>query len=274
MNLLVLSSVWFLRLFGMLRNSRIIVRIASSREISNTGLLTKVLKPLYKIPNDFIVISKGLQEGLQQKYSIASEKIKYIPNAIELSASASEDTKKVFDLVTIGRYVKAKDHETLLHAISLLVHYYGYDDFSACFVSGSGELEQETKALADELRVNNQVNFPGKISYAEGQLRLKAAKIFVLSSLLEGFGIVILEGMRAGLPVISTDCPVGPGEILENGKYGILIPVKDPYSMAAAVNKLLKDSQLYEKYSTLSQQRVKEYDIKVIAKRYDELFTQ
>ena len=71
--------------------------------------------------------------------------------------------------------------------------------------------------------------------------RSKRAGAFVLSSKWEGFGNVLVEAMALGTPVVSTDCPSGPAEILENGRWGRLVPVGDVYALAEAIIATLDD---------------------------------
>jgi len=92
-------------------------------------------------------------------------------------------------------------------------------------------------ALAHQLGVGNDVAFPG---FVENPFAYMArASVFVLSSAWEGFGNVIVEALACGCPVVSTDCPSGPAEILENGKYGPLVPVGDDEALADAILSML-----------------------------------
>ena len=80
---------------------------------------------------------------------------------------------------------------------------------------------------------------PGFVSNPEGWMR--AADLFVMSSAWEGFGNVLVEAMACGTPVVSTDCPSGPSEILEGGKWGRLVRVGDPAALAKAMSEALDD---------------------------------
>ena len=90
------------------------------------------------------------------------------------------------------------------------------------------------------------------------------ADVFVLSSQFEGFGNVLVEAMACGTPVVSTDCPAGPAEILENGKYGRLVPVGNVDAMAEAIKDAL-DSPFDPK---ILQKRAQDFDVKKIADEY------
>jgi len=271
-NLITLTSVWILRKFGQLSNTKVVARIASSNELTSNTLISKLLKPLFRIPDEFIVISKGLEKDLTDKYSIPRSKITFIPNSVELENYKINEyavTQKEFDICTIGRYTRAKDHASLISAIDILHKKYKLS-VRACLV-GYGELQEELKQQVDSLGLNNSIELTGPSSYNDGQEKLKKSKIFVLSSRWEGFGIVLLEAMRCGLPVISTNCNYGPAEILDNGKYGILVPIEDPKSLAKEIFDLINNSARLSTLSELSFKRVQDYDISVISRQYEEV---
>jgi len=94
------------------------------------------------------------------------------------------------------------------------------------------------------------------------------ADVFVLSSWYEGFGNVLIEAMATGCPVVSTDCPSGPHEILEGGTYGPLVPVQDPVRMAEAIDTTLAD-QPERMFLTA---RADEFSIPRITEQYTEIF--
>src|SRR5690606_26732556 len=104
-------------------------------------------------------------------------------------------------------------------------------------ILGEGEERPRLQALVDALGLDGRLLLPGYQSdpapwYAH-------ADLFVLSSDHEGFGNVIVEALEQGVPVVSTDCPSGPREILEGGKYGTLVPVGDAAALASAIDDAL-----------------------------------
>ena len=93
---------------------------------------------------------------------------------------------------------------------------------------------------------------------------LASARVFVLSSIWEGFGNVLAEAMALGTPVVSTDCRSGPRELLAGGRYGPLVPVGDPVALAAAIAEVLRRPL---SRATLAQ-AVRDYDVGLSARRY------
>ena len=100
-------------------------------------------------------------------------------------------------------------------------------------ILGEGPDRDGLTALARKLGIADQVDFPGFESNPFASMA--RARVFVLSSRFEGLPTVLIEAMACGVPVVSTDCPSGPGEILEGGKWGRLVPVGDWRSLAQAI---------------------------------------
>jgi len=98
---------------------------------------------------------------------------------------------------------------------------------------GDGELRESLQALAASLGISDVVEFTG---YVDNPYKyLSRADLFVLSSKWEGFGLCIIEALACGCPVVSTDCPNGPREILVDGEYGRLVPVGDVERLSAMI---------------------------------------
>ena len=100
-------------------------------------------------------------------------------------------------------------------------------------IAGDGPERGHLEALVAERGLAAAVAFPGRL--AQPMRWMQRAAVFALASQFEGFGNVLVEALAAGTPVVSTDCPVGPREILQNGRYGRLVPVGDAASMATAL---------------------------------------
>jgi glycosyltransferase involved in cell wall biosynthesis len=100
-------------------------------------------------------------------------------------------------------------------------------------ILGEGRQRSRLQVLAAELGVRDDVSLPGFV--ANPYTYMAKARLFVLSSLWEGSPNVVVEAMAVGTPVVCTDCPSGPREILQGGKYGPLVPVGDVVTMAGAI---------------------------------------
>lgn len=163
-------------------------------------------------------------------------------------------------IVTVGSMKPVKNHTLALHAFAQVKR----PDAVLMFV-GTGEGETPLRALASELGVASQVIFAG--FHPDPTPFYQTADLFVLSSDYEGFGNVIVEALACGTPVVSTDCPSGPAEILENGKYGRLVPVGDPQALADA----MQESLAAPHDPAILKQRASDFTPSIAAKHYLEL---
>jgi glycosyltransferase involved in cell wall biosynthesis len=132
-------------------------------------------------------------------------------------------------VLSVGRLVPQKDHATLLRAFSRL----RAGRAARLVILGDGKDRKSLELLASKLGVADDVSLPGFESNPYRYMRRCA--VFVLSSAWEGSGNVLAEAMACGAPVVSTDCPSGPAEILGDGKYGPLVAVGDHEALAAAI---------------------------------------
>ena len=143
------------------------------------------------------------------------------------------------DLVSVGRLTAQKNQALMIRAFARLAD----ETADNLLLYGAGELHDELQTLINALGMTGRVRLMGLS--ADVASAIKDAKCFVLSSDYEGMPNALLEAMALGLPCISTDCPCGgPGEILENGKNGLLIPVGDEQALCAAMAALLENGDL------------------------------
>lgn len=138
------------------------------------------------------------------------------------------------------------------------------------WIIGRGELREALEQRAAAAGVSDAVRFLG--FQANPFKYMAAADLFVLSSEFEGFGNVIVEAMACGTPVVATDCPHGPGEIISDGENGLLVPVADPAALAAAITRALTDAQLRQRLASQGRARAQAFHAEAIAAQYGELF--
>jgi glycosyltransferase involved in cell wall biosynthesis len=164
-------------------------------------------------------------------------------------------------IVTAGRLVPVKDHRTLLEAFALL----RAGRRARLVIFGEGPLEADLRAFAAERGIGGDVLFAGYVN--DPAACYAAADLFVLSSTSEGFGNVLIEAMSAGVPVVSTDAPHGPREILADGRFGPLVPLGDAEKLAAAMAATLDRPPAAE----LLKGRAADFEVGKIAGRYEAL---
>ncbi|GGB07337.1 glycosyl transferase [Brucella endophytica] len=189
-----------------------------------------------------IAVSAGVGRELEARGYPAS-KVAIIHNPLPQPVAAPEqpngwrqDLAAMGDgpvIVTAGRLVPVKDHRTLIQAFALL----RAKRPTRLVIFGEGPLDDELRMQARQAGIGDAVLFAGYVN--DPHACYAVANLFVLSSTSEGFGNVLVEAMAAGVPVVSTDAPHGPREILDNGRYGMLVPVGDAPALAEAMAHML-----------------------------------
>jgi glycosyltransferase involved in cell wall biosynthesis len=163
----------------------------------------------------------------------------------------------------VGRLVPQKDFATLVRAFARVRA--GRE--VRLLVLGEGPERAALETLAAELGVASDVRFAGRV--AAPPAYMARAAVFALSSAWEGFGRVLVEALAAGCPVVSTDCPSGPREILAGGEFGPLVPVGDAEALALAIDRLLdrppERARLRERAAEFSLERGVERYLEVLA---------
>jgi glycosyltransferase involved in cell wall biosynthesis len=254
-----------------------------STVIRNTLKLSpKLLPPLMRwlYPKaDFIVgVSQGVIDDLKKVLRFDSEKFRVIYNPIvdeELLKRAEEPLDHPWFqkgeppvILAAGRLHIQKDFPTLLRAFSLVRK----EIPSRLVILGEGEKRQELENLAQELGIREDLDLPG---FVENPYKyMKHATVFVLSSQWEGFGNVLVEAMACGCPVVSTDCPSGPREILKDGEYGILVPPKDPEGLARGILQVLENPGFREELSKKGKKRSLDFTVDRAVEEYIKLMEE
>lgn len=224
-----------LRLANVLSTS-----IAQSRVIRSRFVLSPLIKLLYRRADKVIAVSHGVATDAMRFAAIPPERLVVINNPvptdqIQRLTRESVELPWIFDpnepvVLAVGRLSPQKDFLTLIRAFARVR---ATRNDARLVILGEGEQREEIERLVAELGLKPHVSLPGfvKNPYAY----MARAAVFVLSSRWEGFPNVLVEAMAVGVPVVATDCMAGPAEILENGRYGQLVPVGDVDAMAAAI---------------------------------------
>jgi glycosyltransferase involved in cell wall biosynthesis len=132
-------------------------------------------------------------------------------------------------------------------------------------ILGEGDKRPELEALAWKLGLMSHFRLPGYVNKPFPYMR--RCSVFVLSSLYEGLPPALIEAMPCGAPVVSTDCPSGPAEILEGGRFGCLVPIGDADAMASAILTILKEAPDTER----TRRRAEMFSIEASADKYLDL---
>jgi glycosyltransferase involved in cell wall biosynthesis len=197
----------------------------------------RALRLLYRHADRIITLTDGARGDLAQNFSVPESIISVMhtnavlpPAIVNRIAQWDGDSGRENDLIVcVGRLSAEKDQHTLLRA---LTHLPANRPWRLVLV-GEGPDRSALEAFARCNGLANRTVFTGYV--ADPFAWIMRARIVVLPSIYEGFGNVIIEALACGTPVICTDCPYGPQEILEGGRYGTLTPVGDPAAMAKAI---------------------------------------
>ena len=202
-----------------------------------------LLRQYYPQNSGIIAVSRGVGDDLAQILDWPPAQIKTAPNPVitpELYRLAAEPVEHPWFsdngapiILGVGRLEPQKDFPTLLRAFALLRR----QRPCRLLILGEGKLRPELTALAQQLGIADDLQMPG---FATNPYPCMArANLFVLSSLWEGSPNGLTEALALGTPLVATDCPNGPNEILEQGKYGPLVPMGDVTALADAMQKTL-----------------------------------
>ena len=192
-----------------------------------------------------------------------------IPNAIgnELVYEVPEIIERKKKLSAMGRLSRQKDYPTLIKAFKIVNE--KYPDYTL-EIFGKGKLENQLKNYVQELNLADKVIFAGVTP--DAILKIADSECFVLSSRYEGMPNALMEAMAIGLPCVSTDCPNGPAELIENEVNGLLVPVGDENALAYAILRYIEDKD-FARMCGQNASKIKEsHSMEKNAKRFLEYF--
>lgn len=203
--------------------------------------------------------------GVERQIDVVSLAISEPPPAPRERAAAGIGNDR-FAMVTVGRLVARKGLSDLLQVLHQV-----NDPRNLLLVIGDGPLRDPLEKEAEQLGLADQVRFLGRVSEEDKWRTLGSSDLYVSTSMHEGFGLVFLEGMHAGLPVVCYDHG-GQTDFLETGTTGSLIPLGDRNAFAEAIRQFRDDHAHREKCSAHNRERVRNYYADRCAARYIEVF--
>jgi glycosyltransferase involved in cell wall biosynthesis len=231
---------------------------------------------LRKGVSHFVAVSQDLQSLIAKKLRVPREKVSTIYNPIvgeEMFESAKDEPaeyKKFSDnvkVVAVSRLDPSKDFLTLLRAFSL---FRGKYNSAKLFIVGEGPDREQIIKWINESKLGDSVILLG--ARINPYPYMKYADIFAFTSLSEGLPRVIVEAMALGCPVVATDCPTGPRELIGDNENGILVPMRDPTAMAEGMMRILEDEELRNRIIENGKRKAEEFRISTSVQKREELF--
>ena len=261
--------------------TRVIVSVHSPLSTSSGAtqrrgdIVVHLARWLYRRAARVVAVSEGIKRDVVTTLGIAPGQVAVIHNTVLTTDPTGRgrapldpdlaDLEESPFIVTAGRLTTSKDMLTLLRGFARL---HGRTDLQLVIL-GDGPERAALERAAAELELSGRVRFAG---FRTNPFALFArARMFVMSSRREGLPTVLIEAMAAGCPVVSTDCPHGPREILADGRYGILVPMADPVALADAIEAMLERptpaDRLAERIADFATDRLVEQHLAVLLGR-------
>ena len=239
----------------------------------NSAIFSRVVKFILNRADRIVAQSSNTRDNTVKYYNPVKE-VEIIPLAFHPPVIPKSGRDKLgldkdsFYLITIGRLVKRKSIDTILYALS------GINNKKIkLIIVGDGPEMDFLQDLTKTLNLTGRVKFPGYIADDEKYSYLKNVDAFILTSLHEGFGIVFMEAMFAGLPIVCTNHG-GQVDFLKHNENALLIDVGDVESCKKSIIKMYKDDNLYQVMSKNNKKKVKDFYAENVAAKYLKIFNE
>jgi glycosyltransferase involved in cell wall biosynthesis len=224
-----------------------------------------------------IIPSESMKEILVHNYGL-EERYTVIPTGMDLERYQCADWQSLRKekgwenetvLISVGRLAPEKNWDTLLQAFAKVCSQ--YPDLRLVLI-GDGPAKQALEPLASELGITEHVTFTGALPFDEIPCYLKAANAFVFASVTETQGLVTMEAMAAGLPIVAVNGS-GTRDIVDQGRQGFLVE-NDAAALAEGIKKLLSDPQQMKRFSENALRKAETFDINRLGKQLVNVYEQ
>ncbi|WP_432034965.1 glycosyltransferase family 4 protein [Streptomyces cucumeris] len=246
------------------------LRIAQEhlRYEAHSKRLRAELAPHYRTLDAVVTTTEADAAVYQERMPLPGARILAIPNSVpEPDVPPSEGTEPV--IAAAGRLVRGKRFDLLIDAFAEVVD--KHPEWRLRIYGGGAEKDRLSELITDRGLLGS-AELMGPRSPIEAEFA-KASLVAVASD-AESFGMTIVEAMRCGVPVVSTDCPLGPSEIIQDGATGRLVPTGDKHALAGALLELIDDAPARQAMGVAALESARTYDPAPIARRYERLFEE
>lgn len=238
-----------------------------------------ITKILYKNMDGIVTVSNDAKMSIQSLFPEFANKVSYIYNPVDFS--------KIRELASgnLPEWFKSIESKPILLSVGRLEYQKGFDLLLKAFakvkkeglegtlvILGEGSMRKYLEDMVSDLNLKDDVILPG---FVNPYPIMANSDVFILSSRYEGLPTVLIEALGLDLPVISTDCPAGPREILENGRYGILIEPEDVDVMARSIKSYLTRSYKFDAKNLQSEEnKVERFEIKNVCSQWERILNR
>ncbi|MBE7554142.1 MAG: glycosyltransferase family 4 protein [Anaerolineales bacterium] len=245
-----------------------------SQELTKRVILDWVLGYMEQCQH-IITPSESMKQILEES-GVAGDYITTIPTGIDVEPFRQADGEVVrhqrgwdndLVLISVGRLAKEKNFETLLVAAAEVMR---KRNQVRLVLIGDGPERKALEELAGDLGIAPRVEFAGRVEFAEIPAYLRAADVFCFASVTETQGLVTMEAMAAGLPIVAVDA-TGTSDAVTHGQEGLLTE-NDSAALAQAIQRMVDDAALRQQFKTAAAKKVAWFDIKAQAKKVLEVY--
>lgn len=234
---------------------------------THSKALKRALRGVYPRLDAVTTVTRADAETYRSQMRLPGVRLEAVPNSVPEPGLAPADGTGKW-VVAAGRLAPVKRYDLLIRAFAKVSA--ERPDWRLR-IYGGGAQHAKLRALIDRLGLYNHIYLMGPANPLDPEWA--KGSIAAVTSSMESFGMTIVEAMRCGLPVVSTDCPHGPAEIIDNGVDGRLVPTGNIDSIAAALLDLINDDELRQRMGRAALEGSARFDPSRVAGRYESLFT-